>query len=128
MVMGGFKDEGVWKALDVPESEKPVYIIRWAGCQMKKCHKCLKDLEIKTPVGRKDVCPSCGSDLRCCLNCGFHAQGTYNECRESQAERVTEKERNNFCDYFVFRDAASGHQRKDAAGDSAKAKLSSLFK
>ncbi len=51
---------------------------------MKKCHnyKCLKDLEIKTPVGRKDVCPSCGSDLRCCLNCVFHAPGAYNECKE----------------------------------------------
>ena len=91
---------------------------------MKKCHKCLKDLEIKTPVGRKDVCPSCGSDLRCCLNCGFHAPGTYNECKEPQAERVVEKERSNFCDYFVFRDAASARQDVD----SAKAKLASLFK
>ena len=94
---------------------------------MKKCHKCLKDLEIKTSVGGKDVCPSCGSDLRCCLNCTFYAPGTYNECKEPQAERVIEKERSNFCDYFVFRDAASGNQGKDA-GDPAKAKLASLFK
>jgi len=92
---------------------------------MKKCHKCLKDLEIKIPVGRKDVCPSCGSDLRCCLNCAFHAPGAYNECKEPQAERVVEKERSNLCDYFVFRDAASGNQN---IGDSEKAKLESLFK
>ena len=84
-------------------------------------------MEIKTPVGRKDVCPSCGSDLRCCLNCTFHALGTYNECKEPQAERVVEKERSNFCDYFIFRDAVSDNQEK-AAGDSLKAKLTSLFK
>ena len=94
---------------------------------MKKCHKCLKDLEIKIPVGRKDVCPSCGSDLRCCLNCVFHAPGIYNECKEPQAERVVEKERSNFCDFFVFQDAVSGHQGKDV-GDPAKTKLASLFK
>ena len=94
---------------------------------MKKCHKCLEYLEIKTPVGRKYACPSCGSDLRCCLNCAFNAPGTYNECKEPQAERMVEKERSNFCDYFVFRDATSGHQAKDA-GDPAKAKLASLFK
>jgi hypothetical protein len=94
---------------------------------MKRCHKCLQDLEIKTPVGRKDVCLSCGCDLRCCLNCAFHAPGTYNECREPQAERVTEKERSNFCDYFVFHDATSGHQGKDAEG-LANTKLASLFK
>jgi hypothetical protein len=93
---------------------------------MKKCHKCLKNLEIKAQVGRKDVCPSCGSDLRCCLNCGLHAPGAYNDCKEPQAERVVEKERSNFCDYFVFRDGASYHHEKDV--DSAKANLASLFK
>jgi hypothetical protein len=94
---------------------------------MKKCHKCLKDLEIKTPVGRRDVCPFCGSDLHCCLNCAFHAPGIHNECQESQAERVIEKERSNFCDYFRFRDTASGNKGKNV-GDSAKAKLDALFR
>jgi hypothetical protein len=107
--------------------ERPVCIIRWAGNKMKKCHRCLKELEIRVPVGRKDVCPACGFDLRCCLNCAFHAAGAYNDCKEPQAERVIEKERSNFCDYFVFRDAAAGLRGKDG-GDSAKAKLQSLFK
>jgi hypothetical protein len=95
------------------------------GPLMKRCHRCQKDLEIKTPVGRKDACPFCGTDLRCCLNCGFHASGTYNDCREPQAERVLEKERSNFCDYFVFRDGASGGPGRDAL--SAKSRLASLF-
>ena len=93
---------------------------------MKRCHRCRKDLDVKIPVGRKDACPFCGSDLRCCLNCGHQAPGTYNDCRETQAERVLEKERSNFCDYFAFRDDASGSSDRDVS--SAKAKLASLFK
>lgn len=91
---------------------------------MQKCYKCLTALEIKTPVGRKDVCPSCGADLRCCLNCVFYAPQAYNGCREPQADRVVEKERSNFCDYFSFGNLSSDRRE----GDTAKAKLESLFK
>jgi hypothetical protein len=94
---------------------------------MKKCHACLKGLDIKTPVGRREVCPFCGFDLHCCLNCVFYAMGAYNDCREPQAERVVEKNRSNFCDYFVFRDAETGSRKKDTGG-SVKTKIESLFK
>jgi len=94
---------------------------------MKRCHACLKGLEIKTPVGRREICPFCGSDLHCCLNCTFHETGAYNECREPQAERVIEKGRSNFCDYFVFRDAEIGSKGKDSE-ESVKTKITSLFK
>jgi hypothetical protein len=95
--------------------------------KMKICHACLKALEIKTPMGWQELCVFCGYDLRCCLNCTFHARGAYNDCREPQAERVVEKGRSNFCDYFVFREAASNLKEK-AAKESAKTKLESLFK
>ena len=94
---------------------------------MKRCHSCLKSLGIKTPVGRREICPFCGSDLHCCLNCVFHEMGNYNECREPQAERVIEKNRSNFCDYFVFRDAETKGKGKDF-GESKKTKIESLFK
>jgi hypothetical protein len=94
---------------------------------MKKCHACLKGLDIKTPVGRREVCPFCGFDLHCCLNCVFYAMGAYNDCREPQAERVVEKNRSNFCDYFVFRDAEASNKEKDTGG-SVKTKIESLFK
>lgn len=94
---------------------------------MKICHACLKALEIKPPVGRQDSCVFCGSDLHCCLNCVFHAAEAYNECHESQAERVIEKGRGNFCDYFVFRDTAPDLKKKEAR-ESARARLESLFK
>ncbi|MCE5262661.1 MAG: hypothetical protein LLG97_03910 [Deltaproteobacteria bacterium] len=94
---------------------------------MRRCQACLKGLEIRTPVGRQECCPFCGSDLHCCLNCGFHEKGAYNECREPQAERVLEKGRSNFCDFFVFLDAGTGGGEKDSRV-SAKARMESLFK
>lgn len=94
---------------------------------MKKCHSCLNPLDLKHPVGRRDVCSFCGSDLRCCLNCAFYAPGSYNDCRESQAERMIEKGRSNFCDFFVFRDATSDIDTKKIR-DSAKDRLADLFK
>jgi hypothetical protein len=94
---------------------------------MKSCHKCLKGLEIKIPVGRRETCPFCGSDLHCCLNCTFHLKGNYNECREHRAERVMEKDRSNFCDFFVFRNAEIEDKGKNPE-ESAKAKMAALFK
>jgi hypothetical protein len=91
---------------------------------MKKCHLCLKGLEIKTPVGRRETCLFCGSDLHCCLNCVHYNIGAYNDCREPQAERVIEKNRSNF---FVFRDAETNGKGKDS-GESVKTKMESLFK
>ncbi len=32
--------------------------------------------------------------------CLFYDRTAYNECRESQAERVVDKEKANFCSYF----------------------------
>ena len=95
--------------------------------EMKSCHACLKGLEIKIPVGRREICPFCGSDLHCCLNCVHYNIGAYNDCREPQAERVIEKGRSNFCDFFVFRDAEMGGKGKDS-GESIRTRMESLFK
>jgi len=94
---------------------------------MKICHACLKELEIKIPVGRQETCLFCQADLHSCLNCTFYVMGSYNSCREPQAERVIEKGRSNFCGYFVFRDSSQDNREKDIR-DSAKAKLADLFK
>ena len=93
------------------------------GSEMKLCQACGRELALGRTVGRQEACPSCGADLHCCLNCMFHAEGVYNECREPQAERVVEKNRSNFCDYFSFREGASGVPKRQAARD----KLDGLF-
>jgi hypothetical protein len=74
---------------------------------MKICFRCLKEVAIKAPPTRNDVCPFCRADLRCCINCAFYDERSYNQCREPQAERVLEKERSNFCDYFRFNESTT---------------------
>lgn len=91
------------------------------------CYKCGKALQIDSPVGRRDLCPHCESDLRCCLNCALHDPSYAGACREPQAERTTDKDRANFCDFFVFR-MQSKASEQETRGDEAKKKLESLFK
>lgn len=68
--------------------------------QPGNCWKCGADLTV-LDYGRQDTCRKCGKDTRVCKNCGFYDTNAHNSCRESQAERVVEKERSNFCDYFT---------------------------
>ncbi len=94
---------------------------------MKKCYKCKNEVKVDKIVGRKDICPFCQSDLRCCLNCRHYDPGSYNQCREPQADRVLDKDRSNFCDYFNFRDSAPEDKSKQNNG-SIRKKLDDLFK
>ena len=68
-------------------------------------------------------------DKCCCLVCQptLHDPGAYNQCREPQAERVLDKDRGNFCDWFRFRDAATGNGTGGGKG-SAEDRLKALFK
>lgn len=50
--------------------------------------------------GRESYCPGCGKPTYCCRNCRHYAPGRANECMEPQVERVIEKTRSNFCDWF----------------------------
>jgi hypothetical protein len=79
------------------------------------CHSCKKELTISRSIGRREVCPSCGADMRCCLNCRFYDPAVSKQCRETAAELVTEKSRANYCDYFVFADRASITSNADEA-------------
>ncbi len=67
------------------------------------CWRCGAFIEISGArrVSRTEECPTCRGDLHCCKNCRFHDPQYHNECREAQAERVTDRERANFCDYFL---------------------------
>jgi len=94
---------------------------------MKACYSCKQQLPVAEKPGRSETCPQCGADMRCCFNCRFYDPKSYNECRETQAERVLVKDRGNFCDYFSFRDSAEA-----AAPGSLKQEkrnpLDSIFK
>lgn len=96
---------------------------------MKKgfCHHCGHALEIAEKVFRNDTCPACGSDLYCCLNCVDYDTSAHNECREPQVERVSVKDRRNFCEYFKLKEGAPTSKAADKAAE-ARRKLEALFK
>lgn len=76
-------------------------------------------------VGRRDVCPNCMADIRSCKMCQFYDPKSYNECRESQADRVQDKEKANFCDYFKI---GSPGTNPDKEKQDQLAKAAALFK
>ena len=88
------------------------------------CWKCHKQIEIEKPV-RGDECPLCHADLHVCRACEFYESGAHNDCRESSADMVTDKERSNFCDYFrpaaKTATGASGNDKAAAARDAFNA-------
>src|SRR6202453_75172 len=90
------------------------------------CWNCARKIEIVTGerVGFRDECPGCGRALHSCRNCGFYDPSYNNSCREPMAERVVDKERFNFCEYFIPSDAAAKPPAKSGAQD----KLEALFK
>lgn len=63
------------------------------------CHHCGRALSA-LEYGRQDICPGCRRDTRVCRNCLHFDPSLNNQCRENQAERVVDKDRSNFCDYF----------------------------
>ena len=97
---------------------------------MRSCFNCQASVELAGKIGRREVCPRCGRDLHVCRNCLFHDSRAYNACRESQAERVLDKERSNYCEYFVFREGTASGPEAGREEDKPlpKDRLAALFK
>lgn len=93
-----------------------------------QCYFCHKNVEVIDRIGREERCSHCYGDLHVCMNCEFYDESAYNECRETQAERVVEKEVSNFCDYFQMRSGNLAGKSKADAVSEAKKKLEGLFK
>ena len=64
-------------------------------------------------VGFREECEQCSADLHVCKNCRFYDESAYNECRESSADVVREKERANYCDYFEPGEGSYKSSNKD---------------
>ena len=78
----------------------------------------------RVPV--RGVCARCSAFLHCCRNCEFYAPGVANDCRETPAARVANKEQGNFCDWF--RPAAAAPARASSTARGARDALDALFK
>jgi hypothetical protein len=98
-----------------------------------RCSACNADLDLASGerIGFRDSCDRCSADLHTCKNCTHHDPSAYNECRESSAERVSDRERANRCDYFSI-DAAQGASAGEGSGGDARggplSDLEALFK
>jgi hypothetical protein len=90
-----------------------------------KCWKCGTEIDTRERVEFRAACPSCDRALHVCRNCRHYDPAYYNQCRETAAERVVDKERANFCDYFAPRTAGANSQQTPS---SARAQLDALFK
>ena len=93
-----------------------------------RCFGCNASIELAsgTRVGFRDSCDTCDADLHVCLNCAHHDVAAYNECRESSAERVSERDRGNRCEYFRPSEAAAAEG--GATPENAQTALEALFK
>ncbi len=92
------------------------------------CWKCGKPIELSGTVSRSDVCPSCGADVRSCKNCRFYEPGAHYDCRETIDELVKDKERANFCGWFMIapQTEATGANAGSASGSASDA-FNALF-
>jgi hypothetical protein len=92
------------------------------------CFSCNAVVELAAGerVGFRETCSACDVDLHVCLNCTHYDSSAYNQCRESNAEWVSDRERANRCDYFVLGESGDGAARREP--QEGRAALDSLFK
>jgi hypothetical protein len=90
------------------------------------CYNCQKKIPIlgTFKIVRTEECPFCNRSLHSCKMCNFHDPKVYNECRETSAERITDKEKANFCDYFDLNTGMNSKEVKENLLSAADA----LFK
>ncbi len=95
------------------------------------CWSCKKEIEVSEKINRKDICPNCEADLKCCYNCRLYDTDAHHQCKEPQAEWVRYKEKGNFCEYFdpkTSSDRLPGNSNEPAPEENKKRKWDSLFK
>ena len=90
------------------------------------CWNCKTEIDTRNRIGFRDHCPRCDRAAHACLNCDFYDPAYNNQCRESMAERVVDKDRQNFCEYFAPRKGAAAGPRP--APSAARDQLEALFK
>jgi hypothetical protein len=91
-----------------------------------KCWKCATEIDTRERVEFRAACPSCDRPVHACKNCQHYDPGYYNQCRETAAERVVDKERANFCEFFAPQGAST--RLKGESSGTARSQLDALFK
>jgi hypothetical protein len=95
------------------------------------CWKCGSAIDVASGsrVGTRDACPRCDADLHSCRNCRHFDPARHNQCLETQAEWVRDKEASNYCDYFSPGGPSRGSgARSISPADDVRKKFDDLFK
>ena len=92
---------------------------------MGKCYFCETEYS-EGKIHFSDSCLKCELDLHICFNCEFFDELSPDQCRESSADRVVEKDKKNFCDYF----SVAKHSLKNKISNKEKvlSEAEALFK
>ena len=78
-------------------------------------------------VYRTSLCPSCGKQIKACLNCQFYSPGAQWDCRETISEPVREKDKVNFCDFFSLGGGGTYSGVEEKKRNKARTSFDSLF-
>jgi hypothetical protein len=95
---------------------------------MPICWFCRADLPYRplAALPRDAECESCGRDLHVCRACRHHDPAVNNQCREPNAEWISNRERANFCEFYQLADVPRGLSGPDRSTE-ARRKLDELF-
>ena len=93
---------------------------------MSYCYACGYEFPDDFKVFRTTDCPSCGRDVKVCLNCIFYSPGSHYDCRENVPEAVKEKDKSNFCEYFKLGGKSDGGKTEKKARN-ARSAFDNLF-
>ena len=93
-----------------------------------RCLQCKTEIELGSGqrVEFRDSCSNCAADLHVCMQCQHRDSSAYNGCRESSAERVSDPERANRCEWFSPADDSPIEGA--AEPEDARSRLEELFK
>ena len=91
------------------------------------CFQCQTKNSIADKVHFRDECEKCGQDLHVCKQCQHYDTASYNECKEPSADRIVEKEKANYCDFYSAR-TSSGASSAGTSKSDLLAQAEALFK
>ena len=92
------------------------------------CFGCQKKVAVAGKVGFRQDCADCGHDLHSCVQCQHYDPKVYNECKETMADRILEKQKANYCEFFAPTQSGVNLPGAGAKKNDLLAQAEALFK
>src|SRR5262245_13872556 len=92
-----------------------------------QCQHCGAAVTLAEPIPRESSCENCRRDYHACRQCRYYDPSRHNQCRETEADMVEDKQRRNFCEFFAFNPAPFRAGAASGREADARAKLDRLF-